>query len=1048
MSIAIFASFMGLQVASQASQSTSHRRNQLSLLIGSVALGCGIWSMHFIGMLAFDLCTPVEYALGLTLLSLLPGIAASWVALNYIVHNRKEPLTLLVGGVLVGAGIGTMHYMGMAAMQMGPILRYDLGMFLLSIMVAVGFAVLSLWVRFGLTNLKHHPFSSWQVNGISSLVMGLAISGMHYTGMAAARFARPPGFETSAQTEFTTLYLATGVSIATITIIVLVMGLTLIFKYKDISAKAAEGERRVRAMMDTSIDGIIIINASGKVVTANKATESVLGWSPDEIMGENVNLLMPGPLSAEHDGFLMDYLLTKEAKIIGKGREVEAVHRNGRMVSVRLVIGHLSINRQDYFVGFISDISQRLEMEQAIKDSESKFRSLIGNIPGIAYRCATQPPWPMLFISDAVEEITGYPASDFTLPHPKRSFLDLIHPEDREKAINLSSSNKDFNLEYRIFNREGQTLWMMEYGRHYTDEQNGEVWLDGFIMDITARRAMEEELRLAKDTAEQAASARAAFLANMSHEIRTPMNAIIGFSDILLESHMDEEQCRHLNTIINSAKSLLHLLNDVLDSAKLDKGKLNLEMREFSLIQEVDAVISTLWIQARKKGLDLRSEIPDQLAEDYIGAPDRIRQVLTNLVGNAVKFTQRGYVKVKVRAIDSQHIEFIIEDSGIGMTPEHLDKVFDAFTQADASMSRKFGGTGLGTTISKQLVELMGGKIEVSSEVDKGTVFQFVLPLERATKVKRIAANLSISLPPLTILVVDDIQQNIDLLTLLLRRNGHKVITARDGQQALIRMAAKEPIDIVLMDIQMPIMDGLSATVERRNYEKQHDLSPMPIVALTASVLQEDRAAAENAGMQGFANKPIDFNVLNAEIAKVMGLSLATQQSSESETSVELLLDVDKGVEIWGSREAYFQQVKNLLDAQQDAMAEAVRDCQSSDWQALKAYSHKMRGVCGNLSINLLASHFEKLEVLAGDNNGQCRVVLAAISDCIQTVYSIVKQKTGTSKSSEVEVAIDISKLTDLLQNILTSAEQNEVDETMLSQLLAFKKVSLLHQLK
>ncbi|MGB0988314.1 MAG: MHYT domain-containing protein, partial [Pseudoalteromonas spongiae] len=291
--IAIFASFMGLQVASQVSKTHSTARRHSMLAIGSIALGGGIWSMHFIGMLAFDLCTRVEYNGAITFISMLPGIFASWVALNFINSHRKGFIPLLIGGVLVGAGIGTMHYTGMAAMEMAPLLRYEPWVFGLSIVVAVSLAMLSLWINFGLAVFSAKGKSLPYAKVWSSIIMGCAITGMHYTGMAAARFVRPPGLELSEQTSEISIYLALGISITTAIIICLVLGLNMLYRYKDISRQAAESERRIRAMMDTAIDGIISIDSQGKIIGINQATEQLLGWPSSELIGQHVNVLLP-----------------------------------------------------------------------------------------------------------------------------------------------------------------------------------------------------------------------------------------------------------------------------------------------------------------------------------------------------------------------------------------------------------------------------------------------------------------------------------------------------------------------------------------------------------------------------------------------------------------------------------------------------------------------------------------------------------------------------------------------------------------------------------
>jgi hypothetical protein len=1038
--IAILASFMGLQVASQATLTESESRRRTMLLIGSIALGGGIWTMHFIGMLAFDLCTTVTYSWGLTLLSLLPGIAASWVALNYISHHQEGFLPLLLGGVLVGAGIGTMHYTGMAAMEMAPLLRYDLSIFILSIVVAITLAMLSLWVRFGLARLWDKDGSKWWASLLASVVMGCAITGMHYTGMAAARFVRPEGLELSKQTSQVSIYLALGVAGATILIIFLVLGLNLIYRYKDTSKNAQENESRLRAMMDTAVDGIVTIDSKGIIIAANKAVERLLGWSSDELIGTNVKILTPEPHRSKHDSYLERYLTTGEARIIGQGREVEAVHKNGERIAIRLAIGHVKMKRDDFFVAFITDIRQRLNMEHALRENEEKFRSLITNIPGVAYRCGDESHEPVIFISDAVEGITGYPARDFIEPNTKRSFFDLVHDEDRTLFAQARATNGLFSLEYRIVRRDGETRWVLDQGIMVNDEHSDEVWLDGFIMDITERRSMEQALREAKEKAEQAAAARAAFLANMSHEIRTPMNAIIGFSDILLESTMTTDQNRQLKTINQNAKSLLHLLNDVLDSAKLDKGKLELEIRIFSLIEEVDAVISTFWLEAHRKGLNLIAEISPKLEPNYSGSPERIRQVLTNLLSNAIKFTQTGFVKVTVNPIGKAEVEFVIKDSGIGMSQEQMHKVFDPFTQADASMSRRFGGTGLGTSISKQLVELMQGRIEAESEYGKGSTFRFVLPLTPVRKEAQQTIKKQIELPPMTILIVDDIQQNIELLTILLERHGHKVLTARDGKQALIRMSSEQHLDLVLMDVQMPVMDGLTAAKERRRQEKAEALKHIPIVALTASVLEDDRTAASAAGMDGFANKPVDFSILSQEIARVKGINIEQADTRQELANNGKLIDETRGIAIWGSQSAYYQQLNNFIEQRANDFSKlsSFTDTINSDnIEKLKTQVHTLKGVCGNLSLISLMRHFEKLEVVLQSHPEQSSKII----ERIQVLFSQVQSKAATQLLKEDHTkheSPNTDLLPELLKDLKLATQQNEIEETLLETLLSF----------
>lgn len=1033
--IAIFSAFMGFTVASLAATTPSLFRRRMLLTVGSVALGGGIWSMHFLGMLAFNLCTPVTYDFGITAASAVPGIAAAWVALYQLTKATPSGRHILFSGVLVGAGIGTMHYAGMAAMQMAPLLRYSVPLFLLSIVVAVVLAMIALWIKFGLAQLGDIGRSAKTF--LASVVMGVAIAGMHYTGMAAARFVKPPGLELSAQPAEISSYLAIGIAVFTILIIAMVLGVSLVFKYKDMTQRAIESERTQRATMETAVDGVITLNAQGTIRSANPAMTAIVGYATQELVGESVFKLIP-----EDRRHIYETIFSSQSPdsafsdIVGTSRDVEVIDKAGHSVPVRVGIGYSSAAKEPLFVVFMADIRQRIEMEQAIRESEAKFRAFISNIPGIAYRCLNEKGWPMVFISDAATEITGYAVADFCLPNPTISFDDLYHPDDRaliEQALN-TQGDQSFSLEYRIINKSGEVRWMREHGTYAKDENDNITWLDGFIMDISDRRDMEEALKDAKERAENAAATRATFLANMSHEIRTPMNAIIGFSDLLLAERHAPQTKDHLNTINRSARSLLHLLNDILDSAKLDKGKLDLEYRDFILSNEVDMVISTFWLEAKRKGINLQVELATGLAQAYRGVPERIRQVLNNLIGNAVKFTSEGNVYVHVHP-DGDDVVFDVNDTGIGMTPEQSARVFDSFSQADASMSRRFGGTGLGTTISKQLVELMGGRIYCESEIGEGSTFSFRLPLTKVkTPVEQDTAT-AVALPPMTILVVDDIEQNVQLLKILLARHGHTVITARDGLEALEQMQHPE-IELVLMDLQMPNMDGLTSAQRRRAYENQHNLPAIPIVALTASVLMQDREAAEDAGMQGFANKPVDFALLSREIARVLDINVRSlpQQGMPNDQDATTLrhIDAEKGALLWGGADTHRHEVKRFIEQTEklDALKTAFAN---SDAETVRKVSHGLKGVTGNLCLNALMRLFRQIEMEAGEGvvaSSRLAEVERALGE-VNTWVAEVDTNAGERESNTT----DSAELRHLLAALLLSVKENRLDDDVLQSL-------------
>ncbi|MCA1247289.1 MHYT domain-containing protein [Massilia sp. MS-15] len=982
--IAIFSSWMGLQIAGQAAASRGHRA--IVLASGSLALGAGVWAMHFIGMLAFTLCTPVDYDPLATLLSAVPSIGASAVALSLISRRRLGPAGLLVGGVLVGAGIGAMHYAGMAGMQMQLQLRYDPAMFALSIVVAVVLATLALGVRYRLSRFKSLSESRRLL--LAAVVMGCAIAGMHYTGMAAARFVGrvAPAGAASLDTDSSS-FLALAVALITVVFTGLVVAANGLLRYRQMFLELRRSEAWMRALLTTTVDGVITIARDGTVTEFNASAERIFGWQRAEIVGHNASLLIADDDGASREGLLGIARDGYTAAVSGSS-EIMGKRKDGSLVPIRRAIGHARLDQQDLFVCFITDISERRAIMQALHASEAQFRSLIANIPGISFRCTLEGDWPMVFISDAVERVTGYPAADFVGRQPRRLYGTMIHVADRLRVnAELEASlreDRPYLVEYRLLHADGSIRWLWENGSGVRDEAGQVAWLDGVILDITERREMEDALREAKDKAEQAAAARATFVANMSHEIRTPMNSILGFTDVLLDGDLNKEQRRHLDTIRNAGRSLLRLLNEILDTAKLEKGAVELEQNDYNLLSLIDELSSTLAANARAKGLHLDIRYNPALPTGLRGDELRVRQVLTNLLDNAIKFTEQGTVALEVSA-EGDQLCIAVSDTGIGIAPERLQAIFDPFTQADASMTRRFGGTGLGTTISKQLVELMGGRIWAESELGKGTTFHVRLPLvlarfaQQAPRVRSAAV-----LPPLRVLAADDVPQNLELLQLLLARRGHTLTGVADGA-AVVDQALHTEFDLVLMDFQMPLLDGLSATRAIRAHEVATGRRRTPVIAMTASVLAEHRRASAEVGMDGFATKPVDWFSLSHEIARVLGLD--QQQANPDLAGIPApareVLNRRAGLHRWADKADVYAEALAHFGRQYDGLALTLRlHAAGGAHHELRMLAHKVRGVAANVGLEQLSDALSQLEQATNAVPTDERAAAAALEAC------------------------------------------------------------------
>jgi PAS domain S-box-containing protein len=647
-----------------------------------------------------------------------------------------------------------------------------------------------------------------------------------------------------------------------------------------------ESEKRMRAITDSAQDAIVMMDPEGRICYWNAAAERIFGYTSEEALGGNLHaLIAPARYHAAQNAAFPAFLKSGQGNAVGKTLEMEALHKDGSEMSVELSLSAIQVQGDWHAVGFIRDITERKAMELALASTRDRLL--------LATKAGGVGIWDWDIVNNSLlwddQMYLQYGITQDQFGGAYEAWAAGVHPEDKMRGdaeIQMAfRGEKEFDTEFRVLWPDGTIRNIRALALVQRDASGKPLRMIGTNWDITEIARTEKELKIALERAEAGNRAKSEFLNVMSHELRTPLNGVLGFAQLLSDTLLDNEQKSFAKTISQSGEHLLAIVNDILDFASIDAGTLAIHWEPLVVAELVKSSEQAVIKSAMEKGISLQSIIEPNLPKEILGDDQRIRQILINLLGNAVKFTASGSVTLRVATLiegGRQFLDFSVEDTGIGMLPETLGILFNPFKQADMRMNRTFGGAGLGLAISQRLAEAMDGKITVVSTVGKGSTFTFRLPIKKSApyELNDISPNLRASgtesiaqervLPGTgenrtagPVLVVEDDKTNSMLAGKMLESLGYQVEFAADGAEALDAFVPGK-YSAILMDIQMPVMNGLEATGKIRELESG---TRVPIIALTAKVMPGDRERCLAAGMDDFLSKPFKKDELAAKLA-------------------------------------------------------------------------------------------------------------------------------------------------------------------------------------